>query len=697
MWGPPCRRQTSLGAGLALLVALTACAPDGPQAARSAAIDRCQWPMLGHDATRSFDYPCATPISPDTVDDLDEAWFFGTDDAVTATPAIVDGTVYVGDWSGRFYAIDLATGQLDWSFTAEPHPSVYAGQIVSSAAVADVNGVRTVYFGAGKTVHALRAEDGELLWRQELGRPGDDGDPTEIESSPVVADGLVILGTDVHNSRESEPAGVYAFDAASGRPRWSTVTAPSDDPEPTGAGCADVWGSPTVDIEARQVFVGTGNCASEDGWGPNSEALLALDLDTGERLWGFQPHEQSHDDLDFAGAPNLFEVDGRPVVGLGNKDATYYVVDRATGDLLWQRQVTEPGITEPGSDFSTGGFIGPTALATEEGAPVPDDGAGGGGIVVGGTAVGGTPYVHALDAETGEVLWQQPAPGPSYAPSLVAGGVVFLGGVDYTFRAFDLRTGEVLWDQALSGAVSGGAAVVGPDLVVVAGMRQPGIGEPLEGAGVYRFTLSQDAGDARDGDDDGGDGEGAGDPSSSSGSSAATSPSSSSPSSEAEAGAPGSSDGEPTGPPSVSSGMEAQPCVSGPCPLSFALTADRVGGDTGTGRIDVGLDPFEVMVETDGLGDPARWLRPGSTAAETGATAFAVYLSEGTDDPVGGLVCVLDTAGDCTGRANPAPGATYDRLSILAVADPGTFPSIAEGFDRLVTTNAFTVPFTPAG
>jgi outer membrane protein assembly factor BamB len=712
-------RVTAVGTSLVLVVALTTCAPDGPTPARQASVDRCQWAMLGRDATRSFATPCPTPIAPDTVAGLEQAWFFGTDDAVTATPAVVDDVVYVGDWSGRFYAVDLATGELLWSHTADPHPAVYAGQIVSSAAVADVDGERTVYFGSGKTVHALRADDGSVRWEQELGRPGDGSDPTEVESSPVVADGVVIVGTDVHNSQAGEPAGIHAFDAATGRPRWSTITAPSDDPEPTGPGCGDVWGSPTVDLDRRLVFAGTGNCSSDDGWGPNSEALLALDLDTGARVWGFQPHEANHDDLDFAGAPNLFEVDGRPAVGLGNKDGAYYAVDRSTGELLWQRPVADAGISEPGSDFSTGGFIGPTALAAEGAAAgdgagghdtaaddgagghdtAADDGAGGHDLVVGGTAVGGDPYVHAIDAATGEIAWQQPAPGPTYAPSAVAGGVVFLGGIDYTFRAFDLRDGSVLWEQPLSGAVSGGAAVVGGDVVVVAGMREPGVGEPLRTAGVYRFTLDPvaaadettgtDAAEASPGSDDGGDGSApAGD---------ATTGQPSSSASTSTSGDPPTSGTVEVGPASSGTRPEQQPCIAEPCELGFELTSDRVGGDTGSGTVHIGLDPFEVVVETEGLGDPTRWLRPGSLAAQQGATAYAVYLSQGTDDPVGGLVCVLDAEGDCTGDRNPAPGASYDRISILSVADPSTFPSIAEGFDRLITTNAFAVPFAPAG
>ena len=71
----------------------------------------CDWPMFGQNLSRTFDYPCKTGISPSTVGTLTQQWFFNTNDVVTATPAVFDGTVYVGDWSGIFYAIDQETGK----------------------------------------------------------------------------------------------------------------------------------------------------------------------------------------------------------------------------------------------------------------------------------------------------------------------------------------------------------------------------------------------------------------------------------------------------------------------------------------------------------------------------------------------------------------------------------------------------------
>ena len=100
-----------------------------------------------------------------------------------------------------------------------------------------------------------------------------------------MADGLVIFGTDVHNSRNGEPAGVTALDAATGTERWNTVTAPTQGEGATGPGCGDVWGSPSVDSGARLVFVGTGNCTSSpDGYGRFAEAIRTLEADL-RGLW----------------------------------------------------------------------------------------------------------------------------------------------------------------------------------------------------------------------------------------------------------------------------------------------------------------------------------------------------------------------------------------------------------------------------
>jgi len=625
--------------------------PAGGEAAESAPLEDisgelgpCDWPQWGHGLDRTFSTPCDTAIATDTVGDLGQEWFFSSRDVVTATPAVAGQTVYVGDWSGRFYALDLATGGPRWTFDAPRHEKVYAGQIVSSAAVADVPDLgRTVVFGSGKTLFALDARTGEERWRHELGEPGNTTEPTEIESSPVIVGDLVVFGYDVHN-QPGFRAGVRALDVATGELVWDFD--PDQGEEPTG--CVDVWSSPSVDEERGLVFAGTGNCTTApDGWGPYTEAIFALDLATGEPRWSYQPHEPNNDDFDFAASPNLFSAGGQDLVGLGNKDAAYYAVDRETGEEVWWVQATQPGLPDPGSNYSFGGFIGPTAVAD--------------GLVVGGTAVGDCPCLHAIDAASGEIVWQSDRPGPTYAAAAEANGVVFLGGTDAVLRAYALEDGEVLWEEVLRTPIAGGAVVVGDDLVAVAGIREPGLDTRSENSGVYRFTLGAEE----------------------------------VASTTTTAAAAEAITLEPTD----------QPCVGAPCDLEFELKEPPDGLDP-VATLEVGADPFSVAVTASGLGEPEQWLRPGGVAEADGATEFGLFISDRDDDPAGGgLVCLLTedavpedappgTELGCEGTSIPRLAPSYNRISIVAVQDAETEPTLVDGFDRLVTTTSFDPPLT---
>ncbi len=471
------RRQTGAAVVCVLLLALAACssgddtatAPPGTSDGPVAGAGECDWPMYGHNPSRTFSYPCATDIAPDTVKDLQLAWFFNTEDVVTATPAVIDGNAYVGDWSGRFYAIDTSTGLARWTFQAATEPNVYAGNIVSSAAVTDVDGQQVAIFASGRTLYALETATGTELWHYAVGT-ADPDDFTEIESSPVVANGKVFVGIDVHN-RPDQRAGFVAVDVRTGAEVWYF-----DLEQGNHHGCGDVWTSPSVDTERGLVFAGGGNCpASPEGWGDYVESLFALDMETGQLRWDYQPHGPNNDDLDFTGAPNLFRANGRDLVGLGNKDGTYYAVDRDSGDLVWKAKATDPGLDEHGSNFSTGGFIGPSAYSN--------------GIVAGGTAVGPPPFVHGINASNGDILWQDSSVQAVYGAAAIANGVLFQGNNDFTFRAYDLASGAELWQHALQGVGAGGSAIVGNDVYTVAGIREPGLEGRSENSGVYKFSI----------------------------------------------------------------------------------------------------------------------------------------------------------------------------------------------------------------
>ena len=63
--------------------------------------------------------------------------------------------------------------------------------------------------------------------------------------------------------------------------------------------------------------------------------------------------------------------------------------------------------------------------------------------------------VHAISAETGEIVWQYEQRAATMALAATGGGLVFGGDVNGRFRAFDHETGEILWEINLGSPVSG--------------------------------------------------------------------------------------------------------------------------------------------------------------------------------------------------------------------------------------------------
>jgi polyvinyl alcohol dehydrogenase (cytochrome) len=480
--------------------------------------------MYGHDASRAGTTAC--PQAPDTASAgrMVPRWFFHADDVVTASPAIVQGTVYVGDWNGRFYALDLKTGGVHWSTllgrgrtdgNADLHTGAY-GEITSSASVITLGGRRVVFVGGGGSLYALDASRdnvpnaSRVLWRFDV----DPNHPTnhgEIESSPVVWTGapggpVVMFGSDSNQDSGFIGEGVWAVRADTGRLAWHF------NPETaTGHalyGCGNVWSSPALGLDPRNpdprrravIYFGFADCPDNtpascpsDGsdphcppgqqydyarrWQPFAESITALSASNGAPLWSHQVHAVNNgEDDDFGASAQLFTLPGgRQVVGEGNKDGLYYVVDRSDGSLIWQR--TEQGNGNIQSGFAFGGFIGSTAVTSVHGVPQ----------VFGASAID-TPvtYDHSgrlvpqsnptLEAQPmrsfsgvdGSVAWSAPQ-AFTYGATSVANGVVYVGGIDGIFRTYDAASGRPLWSSPVSGPISSGPAVGAGVVVIGAG------------------------------------------------------------------------------------------------------------------------------------------------------------------------------------------------------------------------------------
>jgi polyvinyl alcohol dehydrogenase (cytochrome) len=516
------KRAVALAAVAALLVA-------GPGATAAHAVGlRCSWPMYGRDPGRRFAQSAAcTAIDRGSVATLLPTWFTPTADSVTASPAVVGGSVYVGSWDGVMHALDQATGKERWHFAIRDTSNTAFGRIESSAAVIDVARTRVVVFGGGATLYALDARNGHELAAvcvdprtdPALRCKGHSEGAIEIESSPAawaVGDhARVVVGMDVHNEPGVGATGVLSYRLSRQGPRWSFEPEWKFDPE-AGAkkGCGGVWSSPAVDRDNDLVFFGTSSC-SIDGV-TTGESMWAIRLSTGALVWKYSPPRQSTRwDDDFGASPNLLPLG---LVGEGSKDGTYYALDRRTGKLKWSTQAGEPGHVT--TDFAIGGMIGTAAIGTVAGEAA----------VFATTAISTplrapmdeTPFdvdptladdpgrmfsIHAIRVRDGKILWRSPLSRASYGAASFVDGIVFVPSTfDFSVKALDADTGLPLWESPVVGAPSAAPIPVGDNLIMAAGTRTTDVeyktfgADPLDMlagpsplsplSGVWGFTLA---------------------------------------------------------------------------------------------------------------------------------------------------------------------------------------------------------------
>jgi outer membrane protein assembly factor BamB/serine/threonine protein kinase len=139
-------------------------------------------------------------------------WTFPTGGAVSSTPTVVNGVVYVSSKTFssdvyNMYALDASTGQKKWTFPT-------GGAVASTPTV--VNGM--LYVGSfDHNVYALDASTGQKKWTFPTGGA--------VVSSPTVVDGVLYVG--------SWDSKVYALDASTGQKKWTFTTSNTVSSTPT--------------------------------------------------------------------------------------------------------------------------------------------------------------------------------------------------------------------------------------------------------------------------------------------------------------------------------------------------------------------------------------------------------------------------------------------------------------------------------
>ena len=449
------------------------------------------WPMAGqdHDNTRTA---AASSITAANVADLEEAWRAELPEAgaLSTVPLVLGDTVYVQGGSGQVVALDRATGEPRWA--GDP-----TGLNIGPFGVAVGDG--RVYGMDGSTgVLALDLADGAPLWATDITAT----DTTGVDIQPVIADGLVIASSVPISLGGIYAAGdrgvISALDAATGEVRWSFDTVDGDlwgHPEVNSGGGA--WYPPVVDLERRLVYVGVANPAPFPGtaeW-PNgtsrpgdnlyTDSIVALALDTGELTWFHQV--TPHDIFDRDQVHTLMATldDGTDVIVSAGKSGVLVGLDPDDGTVLWRTEVgvhdnddlealEGPTFVNPGT---YGGILTPPSTsdgvvyaATVDAATElrPDE-----------TAYFGAPLgtehgeVSAVDAATGEVLWEVDVPGDPLGATTVVNDLVFTVLLDGTILALDRSDGEVVATFDAGGGVNGWLSAAGDELFVPVGNAAP--------------------------------------------------------------------------------------------------------------------------------------------------------------------------------------------------------------------------------
>lgn len=128
-------------------------------------------------------------------------WKFKTGSRVASSPAVADGMLYVASYDGNFYAVDAASGQLKWKFQTGGERRFAAKHIHGSLPAAETMPdpfdfylssptvwKGAVYFGSGDgNVYALDAASGKLNWKFQTGNV--------VHASPAIADGTLFIGS----------------------------------------------------------------------------------------------------------------------------------------------------------------------------------------------------------------------------------------------------------------------------------------------------------------------------------------------------------------------------------------------------------------------------------------------------------------------------------------------------------------------
>jgi quinoprotein glucose dehydrogenase len=321
-----------------------------------------EWRVYGGNSENTH-YSPLKQINKSNIKQLEVAWSFDTGETggLQTSPIEVAGVLYGISPTQKVFALDAATGKLKWKFDSGIL-GTQPDRGLSYWASPD-NKDRRIIVGVMNFVYELDSETGQPVptfgnqgridLREGLGRDVATGF-IALTSPAVVYKDLFIVGGRLPETLPALPGDIRAYDVRTGKPRWSFHTIPHPgeagyDTWPKDAwqksGGANNWTGMTVDQKTGIVYVPTGSAAFDfyggdrlgDDLFANSE--IALNAETGERIWHFQGVHHDIWDRDFPAPPVLVSVkhDGKTIDALAqtSKQGFVFLFDRAKGTPLF--------------------------------------------------------------------------------------------------------------------------------------------------------------------------------------------------------------------------------------------------------------------------------------------------------------------------------------------------------------------------
>jgi quinohemoprotein ethanol dehydrogenase len=374
--------KSRISALAALGIAIAGCgktaappAPVAPAAKPAAAVDGARliaadtepgnWMAPGRTYGEQHFSPLNT-IDAGNVKQLGLAWFYDLDAphrGQESTPLVIDGVMYVTSAWSKVFALNAKTGAPLWTYD----PKV-PGQVGVNACCDAVNrGVAAwkgrLYLGTldGRLI-ALDAATGKAVWETATVPAGA---RYTITGAPRVVKGMVLIG---NGGAEMGMRGyVTAYDADTGRQIWRFYTVPGDPAKPFESaalekavktwsgewwklgGGGPVWDSMVYDPALDLIYIGVGNGTPWNRSKIHGDALylssiVALKADTGEYVWHYQTTPADEWDYDACSPLILADLEmggvKRSVIMQAPKNGFFYVLDRATGELLSADPIT---------------------------------------------------------------------------------------------------------------------------------------------------------------------------------------------------------------------------------------------------------------------------------------------------------------------------------------------------------------------